>query len=82
MRIRFNYYLKIKNIMEKDFEIFEIPEATSLKNIFLSNIPEEKINQINLSELLVICDGKNIESLDEIIENDAVFSICPKIYGG
>lgn len=82
MTIRFNYYLKIKNIMGKDFEIFEIPEAMSLKNIFLSNIPEEKINQINLSELLVICDGKNIESLDEIIENDAVFSICPKIYGG
>ena len=82
MNIRFNYYLKVKNILGKDFDVFEVQEPTSLRNMILSKIPEDKIKQIDLSELLIICEGRNIENLDDIIEKDTVFSICPKIYGG
>lgn len=82
MRVRLNYYLKIKNIMKKDFDIFEVNESKSLKNILLEYIDKDKISQINLSEILVICDGKNVENLDFVVENDSEFSICPKIYGG
>lgn len=82
MKIRFNYYLKIKNIMQKEFDEFEISEKKSLKQIILENIDKEKINKIDLSELLIICDGKNVDDMDMIVENDVVFSICPKIYGG
>ncbi len=82
MKIRFNYYLKIKNIMGKDFDIFNVPESMSLKKIILTNISKEKIDKIDLSEILIVSDGRNIENLDEIVEEDAVFSVCPKIYGG
>lgn len=82
MKIKFNYYLKIKNIMEKEYDVFQISKPMSLKEMFLNNISEEKLSQINLTELLVICNGKNIDNLDEVIEEDAEFSICPKIYGG
>lgn len=82
MKIRFNYYLKIKNIMEKDFDIFNVPEAMSLRKIILTNISKEKMDKIDLSEILIVSDGRNIENLDEIVEEDTVFSVCPKIYGG
>lgn len=68
--------------MGKDFDIFNVPESMSLKKIILTNISKEKIDKIDLSEILIVSDGRNIENLDEIVEEDAVFSVCPKIYGG
>lgn len=82
MKIKINYYLKIKNIMGKEFDIFEVSKVTTFRNVLVKNISPDKIEKIDLSEVLVIKDGKHIENLDENIENDAEFSICPKIYGG
>lgn len=82
MKIRFNYYLKIKNIMGKEFDEFEINEPDSFKNIFINKIEQEKLKKIDLLEILVIRNGENIKDLDEKIHDDSIFSICPKIYGG
>jgi hypothetical protein len=82
MKVKFNYFLKIKSLMGKEFDEFEINESSTIKDIILNNIPSDKLEKINLSELMVICDGKNVESLDTVVEEDVVFSICPKIYGG
>lgn len=82
MKIRFNYYLKIKSIMEKDYDIFEIDRPTTIRDIFNKNIISDKLDKIDLSEILIICDEKNIESLDMLIDSDINLSICPKIYGG
>ncbi len=82
MKVRFNYFLKIKKIMEKDFEIFEVKENSTLKNIIQNNFAKDKLEQIDLSEILIICDGKNIDDLNLIVDKECVFTICPKIYGG
>lgn len=82
MKIRFNYYLKIKSIMEKDYDIFEIDRPTTIRDIFNKNIISDKLDKIDLTEILIICDEKNIESLDMLIDSDINLSICPKIYGG
>ncbi|MBP3841990.1 MAG: hypothetical protein IK997_07740 [Bacilli bacterium] len=82
MKIRFNYYLKIRSIMKKEFDEFDVNEKKSLKEIIFENIEKDKIDQIDLSELLIICGGKNVDSIDMMVEKDTVFSICPKIYGG
>lgn len=82
MKVRFNYYLKIKSIMGKEYDEFEVSHNDTLKNILYKNIDEDKMNQIDFNELLIICDGKNIDDINMVVENDIVFSICPKIYGG
>lgn len=82
MKIKFNYYLKIKNIMQKEHDTFEIAEPKSIKKILKENIDKEKLEQIDLSELLIMCDGNSINNLNYVVEQDTVFSICPKIYGG
>ena len=82
VKIRFNYYLKIRSIMKKEFDEFDVNEKKSLKEIIFENIEKDKIDQIDLSELLIICGGKNVDSIDMMVEKDTVFSICPKIYGG
>lgn len=82
MEIKLNYYLKIKKIMGKDNDTFRIEKPTTFKNILNNYITEDKLKQIDLSETMIISDGKNIEDLDELIDVDTVFSICPKIYGG
>ena len=41
MKVRFNYFLKIKKIMEKDFEIFEVKENSTLKNIIQNNFAKD-----------------------------------------
>ena len=82
MEIKLNYYLKIKKIMGKDNDTFRIEKPNKIKNILNNYITEDKLKQIDLSETMIISDGKNIEDLDELIDVDTVFSICPKIYGG
>ena len=68
--------------MKKEFDEFDVNEKKSLKEIIFENIEKDKIDQIDLSELLIICGGKNVDSIDMMVEKDTVFSICPKIYGG
>ncbi len=82
MKIKFNYYLKIKKIIGKDFDIFEISEPTTIKDIIQNNIHKDKLDKIDLSEILLIKDGENIENLNTIINTDSTFSVCSKIYGG
>lgn len=82
MEIKFNYYLKIKKIMEKDSDVFKIDKPTSIKDILDNNLEQDKLNMIDLSELMIVSNGKNIEDLNTLVDVDTVFSICPKIYGG
>ncbi len=82
MKVKFNYYLKIKEIMNKDYDVFTIEKPISIREIFEKNLPKDKLNMIDLSELMIVSDGKNIENLDTLVDMDIVFSICPKIYGG
>lgn len=82
MKVKFNYYLKIKKIMGKDSDEFLLTESNDLRSILKENLGEEKFGMLNLSESLIICDGKNIDDLDMIVDKECVFSICPKIYGG
>jgi len=80
MEIKFNYYLKVKKIMERDYDVLNFNEPVSIKEMITNNL--DKSNKIDLSEILIISDGKTIDDLNMLIDKDTVFSICPKIYGG
>ena len=59
----------------------QINETVRGHHVFVIQPTSAPVND-HLMELLIMCDGNCINSLNYIVKHDETFTLCPKIYGG
>lgn len=82
MKVVFKYHLKVKKIMGKESDTFEVKEGSTIKEILKENNLLEKLQEIDEQELLIICGTENYDSLDIVVKEESVYCFCTKLYGG
>jgi len=82
MEINVKYFLQVEKIMGKSSDIFKIDNKTTLLNVLSDNISNELLDKLKDLDLMIICNGKNYNDFNVLIEDNCDFCICPKLYGG